>query len=79
MFVDDTNLLYSNKGINTVFYKVNDELQKIKAWFISNKLSLNMKKKTTNTRFSTDLTEKMNTSKTRFQKMSVYYLKQGYS
>ena len=78
MFADNTNLLNSNKDINTVFHRVNDELQKINVWFISNKLSLNMKKKT-NTRFTTNLTEKMNTSKTRFQKISVYRLKQGYS
>ena len=45
MFADDTNLFYSNKDINTAFLKVNDELQKINEWFISNKLSLNVKKK----------------------------------
>ena len=45
MFADNTNLLNSNKDINTVFHRVNDELQKINVWFISNKLSLNMKKK----------------------------------
>ena len=28
MFADDTNLFYSNKDINNVFLKVNDELQK---------------------------------------------------
>ena len=44
MFVDDTNLFYSNKDINIPFVKVNDELQKINEWFISNKLSLNVKK-----------------------------------
>ena len=44
MFADDTNLFYSNKDINTAFLKVNDELQKINEWFISNKLSLNVKK-----------------------------------
>ena len=44
MFADDTNLFYSNKDINTAFLKVNDELQKINEWFISNKLSLNLKK-----------------------------------
>ena len=45
MFADNTNLLNSNKDINTVFHRVNDELQKINVWFISNKLSLNMEKK----------------------------------
>ena len=44
MFADNTNLFYSNKDINTAFLKVNDELQKINEWFISNKLSLNVKK-----------------------------------
>ena len=44
MLADDTNLFYSNKDINTVFLKVNDELQKINEWFSSNKLSLNVKK-----------------------------------
>ena len=44
MFADNTNLFYSNKDINTVFFKVNDELQKINQWFISDKLSLNVKK-----------------------------------
>ena len=53
MFADDTNLFYSNKDINTAFLKVNDELQKINEWFISNKLSLNMKKR----RYPTSLTK----------------------
>ena len=44
MFAHDTNLFYSKKDINTVFLKVNNELQKINEWFISNKLSLNLKK-----------------------------------
>ena len=37
MFADDTNLFYSNKDINTVFLKVNNELQKINEWFVSNR------------------------------------------
>ena len=44
IFAEDTNLFYSNKDINTAFLKVNDELQKINEWFISKKLSLNVKK-----------------------------------
>ena len=44
MFADDIYLFYSDKDINTAFLKVNDELQKINEWFISNKLSLNVKK-----------------------------------
>ena len=42
IFADDTNFYNSNKDINTVFVKVNDELQRIKEWFISNKLSRNL-------------------------------------
>ena len=44
MFADNTNLFYSNKDINTVFLKVNDELQKINECFTSNKLSPNVRK-----------------------------------
>ena len=43
MYVDDTKFC-SNKDINAAFLKVNNELQKINEWFISNKLSVNMKK-----------------------------------
>ena len=51
-FADDTNLFYSNNDINTAFLKVNDELQKINEWFISNKLSLNVKKKKKKEKYS---------------------------
>ena len=44
MFADDTNLFYSNKDMNAAFVKVNNELQKLNEWFISNKLLLNVKK-----------------------------------
>ena len=44
MFAVDTKIFYSNKDINTVFLKINDELQKINECLISDKLSLNMKK-----------------------------------
>ena len=44
MFADGTNLFYTPKDINTLFLKVNNELHKINQWFISNKLSLNIKK-----------------------------------
>ena len=44
MFADDINLFYSNKDINTAFLRVNDESQKNNEWFISNKLSLIVKK-----------------------------------
>ena len=44
MFADDTNLFFSHRDINALFLKVNNELHKINQWFISNKLSLNIKK-----------------------------------
>ena len=44
MFVEVTNLLHLNRDINTVFLNVNDRIQNLNEWFISNKLSLNMKK-----------------------------------
>ena len=44
MFAEDTNLFYSNKDVNTAFLRVNGELQKINEWFISKKLSLNVKR-----------------------------------
>ena len=37
MFADDINLFYSHKGINALFFKVNNKLHKINPWFISNK------------------------------------------
>ena len=56
VLADDTNLFYLNKDINTTFLKVNNELKKIDEWFISIKLSLNVKKP--NTCFSTNLAKK---------------------
>ena len=44
LFADDTNLFYSKEDIKTAFLRVNNELQKINEWFISNKLSLNVTK-----------------------------------
>ena len=44
MFVEVTNLLHLNRDINTVFLNVNDKIQNLNEWFISKKLSLNMKK-----------------------------------
>ena len=41
MFADDTNLLYSNKDINTLFKIANEELNEINEWFRANKLSIN--------------------------------------
>ena len=44
IFADDTNLFLTHKNINHLFSTVNDELKHINQWFISNKLSLNVKK-----------------------------------
>ena len=44
LYADDTNLLYSNNDIETLFSIVNMELEKISKWFKANKLSLNIKK-----------------------------------
>ena len=45
MFADDTNLFFTHKDIRYLFQIVNQELENINQWFISNKLSLNIKKK----------------------------------
>ena len=44
MFADDTNLFFEHKDISVLFWTVNRELQNINEWFISNKLSLKVKK-----------------------------------
>ena len=44
MFADDTNLFYSYKNIENLFFTMNNELVKINEWFKANKLSLNIKK-----------------------------------
>ena len=44
MFADDANLFFEHKDISLLFSTVNRELQNINEWFISNKLSLNVKK-----------------------------------
>ena len=44
MFADDTNLFYSHKNIENLFFTMNNELVKINKWFKANKLSLNIKK-----------------------------------
>ena len=44
MFADDTNLFFTHKDIRYLFQIVNQELENINQWFISNKLSLNIKK-----------------------------------
>ena len=45
MFADDTNLFCEHKGIGVLSSTVNKELQNFNEWFISNKVSLNVKKK----------------------------------
>ena len=42
MFADDTNLFFTHKDIRYLFQIVNQELENINQWFISNKLSLNI-------------------------------------
>ena len=44
MFANDTNSFYAESDIKKLFQTVNNELQKIFQWFISNKLSINMTK-----------------------------------
>ena len=44
MFADDTNLFYAERDKKKFFQMVNNELQKIFQWFISNKLSINLSK-----------------------------------
>ena len=47
MFADDSNLFFTQKDIRYLFQIVNQELENINQWFVSNKLSLNIRKKTT--------------------------------
>ena len=44
MLADDTNFFYAERDIKALFQTVNNELQKISQWFISNKLSINVTK-----------------------------------
>ena len=44
MFADDTSLYFTHKDIRYLFQIVNQELENIKQWFLSNKLSINIKK-----------------------------------
>ena len=43
MFADDTNFFLSDKNIDVLFVKMNNELDKVSTWFKANKLSLNVK------------------------------------
>ena len=58
MFADETNLFFTHKDIRYLFEIVNQELENITQRFISNKLSLNIKKKKKNTHFSTNPVKK---------------------
>ena len=44
MYADDTNLAYSGSDINTIQFHLNEDLENINEWLISNKLTLNMTK-----------------------------------
>ena len=44
MFADDTNFFLSDKNIDVLFNKMNNELEKVSTWFKANKLSLNVLK-----------------------------------
>ena len=44
MFADDTSLYFTQEDIRYLFQIVNQELENIKQWFLSNKLSINIKK-----------------------------------
>ena len=59
MFTDDTDLLCLHKYIYALFFKVNNEFHKINQWFISNKLSLNIKNQKQNIHFSINEVKKM--------------------
>ena len=45
LFADDTNILLSNKNLKSLENTMNIELNKVYQWLISNKLTLNFKKK----------------------------------
>ena len=44
LFADDTNMFCSDSNINSLCRRVCNELQKLKVWFMINKLSLNINK-----------------------------------
>ena len=44
MFADNTNFFFTHKDIRYLFQIVNQESENINQWFVSNKLSLNIKK-----------------------------------
>ena len=44
MYADDSNLTYSGSDIKTIQFHLNEDLENINEWLISNKLTLNMTK-----------------------------------
>ena len=44
LYADDTVLIGSDKNVNSLNLKINEELEKTNLWFLSNKLSLNLSK-----------------------------------
>ena len=44
MFADDTNLFFTHQDVRYLFRNVNEELENINQWFISNNISLDIKK-----------------------------------
>ena len=44
LFADDTNIFHCSNDIDTLINTVTTELSKLSDWFMSNKLSLNVKK-----------------------------------
>ena len=44
MYTDDTNLPYYANDINTIQFELNEDLQNVNEWLISNKLTLNLTK-----------------------------------
>ena len=47
LFADDTNLRLSHYNINTLRFQVNQKINKINQWMISNKLTVTYKKAVT--------------------------------
>jgi len=44
LFADDSNVFYSHASLDTLFQKVNGELELVAGWFRANKLTLNLEK-----------------------------------
>ena len=59
MFTDDTDFFCLHRYINALFLKVNNEFHKINQWFISNKLTLNIKNQKQNIHFSINEVKRM--------------------